>query len=166
MNTFRETIPHPKLIQLYDYWTSICDGRDMPARRDMDPLDIPRLLPNIVLFDVEYDPIRFRVRLYGTALTKISRNEITGRYLDEPGISPIYSLVGPANKKSALTKKALLLDAPYPPNLGGGHFYRLSLPLSDDGRQVSMLLTGFYREKHALAEPQRSTQSARVAARA
>ncbi len=152
MNTFRETIPHPKLTQLYDYWNSIRDGRDMPSRRDMDPLDIPRLLANIVLFDVEHAPLRFRFRLYGTALASIRGDDITGRYLDEPGVSRIAFLTGPANKNVTLTKEPHLLDAPYPLKFGsGGHFYRLCLPLSDDGQKVSMLLTGFYQEKHALA---------------
>ena len=57
MNTFRESILHPKLVQLYDYWDTIRDVRAMPGRRDMDPLDIPKLLANMVLYDVEHDPL-------------------------------------------------------------------------------------------------------------
>jgi len=152
MNTFRESIPHPKLVQLYDYWDSIRGVRIMPGRRDMDPLDIPKLLANIVLFDVEHAPLRFRVRLYGTALTKLSGNDITGRYLDEPDISPTCFLTSPANEKVAQTKLPHLLESPSPKESGHeGYFYRLCLPLSDDGRQVSMLLNGLYRENTAIA---------------
>ncbi|MEX2617826.1 MAG: PAS domain-containing protein [Alphaproteobacteria bacterium] len=158
MNIFRESIPHPKLLQLYDYWDAIRDDRVMPGRRDMDPLDIPRLLPNIALFDVEHTPLRFRIRLYGTALTSNTGSDVTGRYLDEPGVSPISLQTNLSNKKVTLTKTPHILEGLYPPGTGsnsGSHFYRLCLPLSDDGRQVSMLLVGCFREKHAIAEKQR-----------
>lgn len=155
MNSFRESILHPKLVQLYDYWDSIRDDRAMPGRRDMDPLDIPTLLANMVMYDVQHDPLRFRVRLYGTALTKITGNDITGHYLDEPGISPFALLTRPANEKVVLTKTPHLLKAPYPSETGsGGFFYRLCLPLSDDGQKVSMLMNGFYREKNIIATAQ------------
>jgi hypothetical protein len=147
MDSLRVNIPHPKLAQLYDYWDMIRGARAMPARRDMDPLDIPGLLPHIVLLDVERDPLRFRVRLYGTACTAIRGRDLTGHYLDEPGVSLISDQTGPANKTIIATGKPNLTDAPYPREFGiGGHFYRLGLPFSEDDRQVSMILAGFYRE--------------------
>ncbi|WP_246479548.1 PAS domain-containing protein [Kaustia mangrovi] len=55
----------------------------MPARRDISPVDFPRLLPGISLVDVGADSGRFRVRLAGTRLREIYEREITGLYLDE-----------------------------------------------------------------------------------
>ena len=123
----------------------------------MDPLDIPRLLPNIALFDVEHTPLRFRIRLYGTALTSNTGSDVTGRYLDEPGVSTISAQTNLSNRNVTLTKTPLILEGRYPPDTGansGSHFYRLCLPLSDDGRQVSMLLVGCFHEKQALAAKQ------------
>lgn len=50
----------------FDYWEAkIVDGR-LPPSRDIEPLDIPCLLPQIILFYVVRDPWNFRFRLIGT----------------------------------------------------------------------------------------------------
>ena len=33
--------------ELFDYWLRAADGRRMPARSDLDPLKVPRLLPHM-----------------------------------------------------------------------------------------------------------------------
>jgi len=38
--------------QMLRYWLSKVSQTDIPRRADIDPLDIPRLLPNILLWDV------------------------------------------------------------------------------------------------------------------
>src|SRR5690242_1355091 len=59
----------PEIVALYDYWRSKAPGEGLlPGRRHIDPVDIPRLLPNVWLLDVVDDPRRFRVRLVGGAL--------------------------------------------------------------------------------------------------
>ncbi len=56
----------------------------MPTRADLDPLDFPYALGHLILVDVERDPMRFRFRLYGTALINFFRDgDYTGRYADE-----------------------------------------------------------------------------------
>lgn len=55
----------------------------MPSRADIDPVDIPALLPHIILVDVIGAPPVFRYRLIGTAITKIANRDATGRVLDE-----------------------------------------------------------------------------------
>lgn len=71
------------LRELRDYWLSLAAGRVIPPREALDPLDIPRLLPNLMLVDVFNDPQRFRFRLVGTRLTELARRDSTGRWLDE-----------------------------------------------------------------------------------
>ncbi|GHD42797.1 hypothetical protein GCM10017083_08200 [Thalassobaculum fulvum] len=34
------------------------------------------------------EPVRYRVRLYGTAIAALRGDDLTGRYLDEPGALP------------------------------------------------------------------------------
>ena len=72
----------PLLRELRDYWLSLAAGRAIPAREDLDPLDIPRLLPNLMLVDVFDDPQRFRFRLVGTRVTELAKRDSTGRWLD------------------------------------------------------------------------------------
>ena len=48
-------------LKLMEYWRSVLRGRTMPARRDIDPVDLNRLLPSIFLIDVHTDPLRRRM---------------------------------------------------------------------------------------------------------
>ena len=38
--------------QLHDYWRTKLNGRQMPVRADIDPIDIPKLLPYVALIKV------------------------------------------------------------------------------------------------------------------
>lgn len=42
-----------------------CAGRDMPQRRDIDPIDLRRALPHVVMMDVLRDPLDFVERITG-----------------------------------------------------------------------------------------------------
>ena len=153
MDFFRAKILHPKLALLYDYWDSIRCGKAMPTRRDLDPIDISGLLPHIVLVDVEDDPLRFRYRLYGTAVAAARGRDLTGHYLDEPDVSRITGLTYPSNVKIVESRRPQLVNAPYPADSGnGGYFYRLGLPFSDDEVRVTMIMAGFFQEQQSLLE--------------
>lgn len=66
--------------QVYEYWKNKCAGSAMPQRRDIDPLDIPRHLPNITLVDVVPDARRYVYRVVGT-------REVDARGADPTGHS-------------------------------------------------------------------------------
>ncbi|HWK44161.1 MAG TPA: PAS domain-containing protein [Stellaceae bacterium] len=51
--------------EAYGYWQSLNAVRSPPARRDIDPTAIPRLLGSIMLTDVLPSPPHFRYRLIG-----------------------------------------------------------------------------------------------------
>ncbi len=72
------------LMALHAYWDHRRQGRTVPDRRDIDPVDIgPGLLPNVALVDVVDGGARFRNRLVGTAIVERWGVETTGRFLDE-----------------------------------------------------------------------------------
>ena len=50
-----------KLSALLDYWRSKCRARAMPARADIDPAEIPRLLPYLMLLDMPKGRLRYRL---------------------------------------------------------------------------------------------------------
>ncbi len=83
------TIQEQSLQQLYAYWAAKRHGRRMPCRSDIDPVDIPRLLPNLMLLDVvpaasPSVPVhRYRFRLAGTAICQVAGFDLTGCWLDE-----------------------------------------------------------------------------------
>ncbi len=75
---------HPQLERLYAYWNAQRRGHVFPLREDIDPLDMPYALGNVLLVDVEREPaIRFRYRLWGVNLTTDYGQEMTGRYVDQ-----------------------------------------------------------------------------------
>jgi hypothetical protein len=153
MTKIRDIIHHPRLVQLFDYWNAIRGDRPMPARRDMDPVDIPTLLANIVLLDVEHTPLRFRVRVHGTAVTKSRGADLTKHYLDEFNDSPALQIYAEANRKITQTKSPHFLCAPYPDKSSQpSYFQRLGLPFSNDGSRVDMILVGFFRDSGTLEE--------------
>jgi hypothetical protein len=72
----------PTLSALWRYWDEKRMVRPMPRRRDLDPpLEIPRLLPHLLL--AERVDGRFRWRLAGTAVVDAYGQELTGRFVDE-----------------------------------------------------------------------------------
>lgn len=73
----------PEQRQLYDYWLAQAGDQVMPARSDIRPESIPRMLPCISLIDVAPELGRSRIRLAGTKLREIYDREVTGMHLDE-----------------------------------------------------------------------------------
>src|SRR5512147_2411273 len=80
-------ITSPRIHRLYSYWQSQRErrGQGLPQRADIAPDQIRDLLPNIMIVDVERDPLRFRYRLVGTRVVEYNDLEFTGRYLGEIG---------------------------------------------------------------------------------
>ena len=74
-------IKNEKMAAIYQYWLNIKGDKLMPARRDINPSDIPRLLPHITLVRLEDD--RYKLTLVGSENIKAYGAEVTGKYLDE-----------------------------------------------------------------------------------
>ncbi len=75
------------LVSLWRYWTAKRGTRAMPLRKDISPLDIPKLLPNLVLID-RTDAGLFRFRLVGTAVAEAYGFDATGKTVDEAMTEP------------------------------------------------------------------------------
>jgi hypothetical protein len=75
------------LEQLQAYWDRQRAGRDLPARADIDPVDIPRLLPHLVMIDVHYDAegrlADFGYRLWGQHVIDHNNRSLVGRRLSD-----------------------------------------------------------------------------------
>ncbi len=71
---------------LYDYWRACAQGRRLPMRYDIDPVDIPHLLPGLSLLDTGEDMSALRYRLAGTRVREIYGTEITGRTVFDSGL--------------------------------------------------------------------------------
>ncbi|PCJ69716.1 MAG: hypothetical protein COA62_09385 [Rhodobiaceae bacterium] len=79
-----DTPTHLKSEELFNYWSTKLNGKTMPSRRDIDPIEIPTLLPDILLIDVDRtDKLRFKIRLAGTGVVHFIGKEPTGKYFEE-----------------------------------------------------------------------------------
>lgn len=143
------TIQSPKIREFAEYWMSIHPGDRLPSRADFDPIDIPSLLPHLVLVDVTPDPIRFMVRLQGTDVTRAMRRELRGRYLDEA--FPNFEQSFPHLDRVHVVKTALPLHRIGAPSIQFALDYapieRLHLPLSSDGVTVDKVISIFLYEQ-------------------
>jgi len=137
------TIKHPRLQQLYDYWSTKRGARKMPSRADIDPLDMTFIMGNVILVDViAGTPLGFRIRLHGTNLVERVHYELTGKMLDDLPQVQFRNLSRKSFAKVAKTAEPLraLNDRVLDDQLR--RYETVILPLSGDGARVDMLLCG------------------------
>lgn len=82
-----EQVTSERIQAFLQYWQSKRRDGDVPLRAGIDPLDIPRLLPFLVLSEIETEPFRVRYRLVGTRVAEANGADFTNRYLDQCGFS-------------------------------------------------------------------------------
>jgi hypothetical protein len=132
-------ITDDRIQQAYDYWRRIAAGRAMPARKDLDPVDIPRLLPYVMLVEVE-GPGRFRYRLIGTAIAQEQGVNATGRYVGEAIKNPEYRVHGLSLYEQCVReRRPIYSESLFLSSEDGAierHTKAVFLPLSDDGAAV------------------------------
>ena len=122
----------------------------MPARKDLNPADIPRLLPNLMLADVagqtaEAQAPQIRFRLVGTEVVGRFGCELTGCRLSE------IDYGAQAGDIAAQYYRAVDSGEPQfarfeiyqSPNYVI-RMQQLLLPLSDDGAKVNMIMAAVY----------------------
>ena len=137
------SITDARLQNGYAYWRGKSLNGRLPARADIDPREIPKLLPHVMLVDVEA-PGRFRYRLIGTENALAQGMNATGRYLDEVLPGPEYRAHvirlydGCVGARRPLYSESLFLS----PQDGAveRHTKVLFLPLAGDGQAVDMVL--------------------------
>jgi len=133
--------------EFFDYWMSRAPSGRLPGRQHIDPLDIPKLLPGLALFDVirTADGLRFRWRLVGTALVEAIGVDYTGRFVDEAGLPAVkYEAVHRVFCDIVRDKRPNYWETPI--TSAGRDFIslqRLALPLAGDGETVDMIV-GYY----------------------
>lgn len=137
----RAAITDATLRRVFDYWQAkIKDGR-LPARMDIDPLDLPFVMGNMILVDVERDPWRFRYRLAGSRVTNRLGFDPTGKYLDEhpdpnhrQTIQAVYVEVAETGLPKAYARNQYVDNRLRRYNV-------LVVPLSGDAGEVTMIMT-------------------------
>ncbi len=139
----------PDIKAVYSYWKSKADGRRMPARADIDPLDLVPYLPSIMLVHVgprtpgtTTSPGRdYTYRLVGTREVAVRGSDPTGQSVATHafGHDPGLAL---KNYDAVVQSAEPLLDRSEEVSADGWmrDLDAIFLPLSDDGSSVNMVL--------------------------
>lgn len=133
----------PPLRRLHDYWQGKRSPGRLPARRDIDPVEIPQLMPQIALVDILREPLDYRYRLFGTRLVEVMGAERTGKRMREvmspPAVAATERLIAgliETREPIAFSGRLFWLGKDF---IG---FETLALPLAADGETVDMAVMG------------------------
>ena len=140
--SFANCLDDPRHRQLYAYWQGKRGARRMPNRADIDPTEIPRLLPNLLISEHVAGVGRWRYRLAGTAVAAAFGRNPTGYYVDELTRGDYRAFIERIHRVVREEQRALFCASEYT----GSHpiamsAKRLLLPLTTDGREVDQILT-------------------------
>ncbi|MGE5146600.1 MAG: PAS domain-containing protein [Candidatus Eiseniibacteriota bacterium] len=137
----------PRLRRFYDYWQGKHRGDRLPGRQDIDPLEIPDLLPHVSILDVvgQGDAVRFRFRLVGTANVQIAGREHTGAFIEEVFEADDAARLQTTfrgivdNREPHYWQTSMAVRGNEPVS-----YVRLMVPLASDGATVDMLMGVFF----------------------
>ena len=146
----------PRIAEAYHYWDRLRGNRLMPSKTDINPVDIPHLLPGIVLVDVlDHEPW-LRYRLVGTYQVAMRGRDPTGQpvrdnYLGHHLGRQEYEDAVLENYRLVIERRSFVYDYCYITRDGvvmpihwQGQAIReegtLLLPLSSDGEAVDMVM--------------------------
>ncbi len=149
-----DLIDDPLLLDLYEYWSGLRRDGAIPQRGDLDPLDVPHLLPYILLADCAEAGHKIKFRLTGSDIAFAPGSDLTGRYLHERGPRTAYLTHLCELYRLGATCAEGLYSAfayGYSGDEGPKRVNRIFLPLNDYGDGASMLLVGQVRDKSAVA---------------
>jgi hypothetical protein len=137
------TIEEPLLHAVREYWRSKLNGRRMPARADLDVLELRSFMGSMFLFDVIDRGRDFRFRLIGTKLVERFGRDSTGKTFAEA-----YERADPItatwlrNIYQRVATEAVPIWSQAPLDQVGRDFVvstAIHLPLSADGSTVDMI---------------------------
>ncbi len=143
----------PAIRRIWEYWNGLRGTRQMPARKDIDPLDIAAdLLPGILLTEVLQAPPWLRYRLVGTAQVALRGRDPTGQPVQGNYMGAHLGIAGDdvmLNYRIVIEKRIPVYTYnPVAGALPGGGSLRqvplranssLLMPLSSDNSRVDMV---------------------------
>jgi hypothetical protein len=80
---FIDAPDHPSVRELAAYFERKRGNRDLLDRADIDPVEIARFMPNMIIAESVDEGRDFRTRLFGTALVELLGEERTGKLFSD-----------------------------------------------------------------------------------
>jgi hypothetical protein len=133
-----------RLIDFLRYWNGARGNKLMPARPDIDPVDIPHaLLPHLFLVEPVEGGRRLKVRLVGSEMAIAAGRPITGLHFDEFHSNKAYMKYISALYGHVMEQRRPVVAVSRFGLAGQEHrvTQRILCPLSPDGETVSMVIS-------------------------
>ena len=137
----RDELPDENLKSLYDYYMALAAERFPPRRESFDPARVTRVLPWLVIYNIEQNPRRYHIRLQGTGIVEAIGGEGTGHYLDEyPGMTESIQRL---DQLVELARPYFVKNLPMPWAVRDYKLHHLlALPFSSNGATVDSIILG------------------------
>ena len=132
------------LRALHAYWDNLRGDRAMPRRADIDPAEIPKLLPHLVMYGVKPGGAGYSVRLVGEEVIAFVGHNATGLPAGAT-MPPRAAEILTAILDAVVAERAPKFragKAHWQPDKSYREFEACFLPLSTDGEHVDIILLG------------------------
>ena len=141
MNENQPTLEDPKIRGVYQYWLARCRDGKLPARSDIEPLDLADVLPHLILVDVTHAPFEMRYRLVGTWICEHGGRDPMGENLEAAHFSSNWAKTR-AEYMNAIESDEPVFASARPIDVGKEFvpINRVFLPLAGPDGQVNMVL--------------------------
>jgi hypothetical protein len=135
----------PSWHDLLTTWRADRIGVRLPSRSDIDPpIEVPQLLPNLMLIDVL--PAGFRLRLVGSELVRRAGADNTGELLDPDRVEGVGLPTFVGFLTTIMAVRDPILYRASPGERSKSRATGLLLPLCDRTGKVQMILGGLLYE--------------------
>lgn len=172
---FASFVDHPMLAALLTYWRAKRGAAPIPARREIDPLEMgPALLPHLVLCDLLDRGTRARFRLVGTEVVKRLGVDPTAKFLDAAAEGAYRDQLASLHRLVYCERAPVYAESRFSWRAGRRlEVLHLLLPLTQGGPDPAIALEGmifrsgeaFAPTIHALAEEAEYEELRRVVAK-
>jgi hypothetical protein len=143
-----KAIRDPRLLGLFHYWHGKCRDGTLPARRDIDPIEMRQWLGNLLLVEFPPDPMQYRIRLDGVNLVQFYNASREGKGVEAMTSEEERRIVLPQYITVLDKKQPAYYETQFVTSEGVVTSQRkLLLPLSADGQRVNMILGGIYFDR-------------------
>lgn len=140
-----DSIAHPTLRFLFDYWQGLPRDGDLPGHSRIDPVEMRPALGYILLLDVLPSGDDFVYRLYGSGIAGVGGQDWTGwsvAAMGERTKSSYGRFYRAVYRASLLSRRPIYSEHFSPSYLSARAWQRIVLPLVDGAGAISRFLVG------------------------